>query len=660
MSSLTSQILPTLDAFGFWSYWIIGLSSLLEGWWLTSVIVPGTLVVDAGGALVRLGHMDFIDLAWFVGIGAILGGELSWHSGRWLGERVRLPQSAAFRRAQELIRSRGGLALVIGRFFGPVAGFVPLAAALAGMERKRFHAWNIASGIAYALGHVTIGYAAGDIMARLGPYLPRLLLPLALVAVLALVTWAVTHHLRRGLPALRVWGRAIRGRLETWPPLLRFTARHPRAAKVIARRLDPERGLLTTAVTALLLYLCAVFIDGAFDLAFVPGTDALDQRIANLAHAFWTPGGLSLAAWVTQAGHVPVAALVALGAVLGLAFWGRRAAALGLATAVAGNALTVTLLKLAFGRARPSLAYFLESSNSFPSGHAAISVALYGTLAMMLWREKLIGPTLAITAGVTMAAALGLTRIYLVEHFLSDVLNGWVVGAIWMVIGFAVSEMARRRSRDPGRRRPALSLSATCACCAAALVIAIQDNPTVAPRVPSTVTVFDNLPDAITGDGFPLDVVTLSGETLPPVSVVSTGLSVGEIVGRLAKGGWTEAARPDVLSGIAALRQDITDHPQDRAMVLPAFLDARPATTTLHSPAQDAVLRLWGVGHERTGAPVVGWALDAAEGAAAAALLPAEAAALSLVGAQGSRTLATEARGTAVRLTELSPNPLTK
>ncbi|WP_417725355.1 phosphatase PAP2 family protein [Salipiger sp.] len=658
MSTFSSQILPTLDAFGFWSYWIIGLSSLLEGWWLTSVIVPGTLVVDAGGALVRLGHMDFIDLAWFVGIGAILGGELSWHSGRWLGDRVRLPRSAAFARAQQLIRKRGGLALVIGRFFGPVAGFVPLAAALAGMERRRFVVWNIVSGLAYALGHVTIGYAAGDIMARLGPYLPRLLLPLALVAILALVTWAVIHHLRRGLPALRAWGRAIRGRLETWPPVLRFAARHPRAAAVVARRLDPERGLLTTAVAALLLYFCGVFVDGAFDLAFVPGTEALDQRIANLAHAFWTPGGLSLAAWATQAGHVPVAALVALGAVLGLALRGNRAAAFGLATAVVGNAVTVTLLKLAFGRARPSLAYILESSNSFPSGHAAISVALYGTLAMMLWRERIIGPTVAITAGVVMAAGLGFTRLYLVEHFLSDVLNGWVVGAIWMVIGFAVSETVRQGAGRDGRRHPVLSLTAAGTCFAAALMIAVHADPVLAPGAGKSTAVFANLPGAIAGNAFPLDVVTLAGDPLPPVSLVSTGLGVDGIAGRLADGGWIAAARPDVVSGLAALGQGITDRPLDAAMVLPAFLDTRPADATLHSPARDTVLRLWGAGHDGTGAPVVGWALETAEGADAPAPRPAEASALSLAGARGGRTLAVDATGKAVRLVEIPPAPV--
>ncbi|KAA8607718.1 hypothetical protein AL036_09530 [Salipiger aestuarii] len=485
MHGLTSQILPTLDAFGFWSYWIVGLASLLEDWWLTSVIVPGTLVVDAGGALVRLGHMDFIDLCWFVGIGAILGGEIGWHSGRWLGTRVTLPRSGAFLRAQELIRRRGGMALVLGRFLGPVAGFVPLAAALAGMERGRFLRWNIASGVVYALSHVAMGYVAGDVLARISPWLPSLLLPLGLLAALAALTWIVTHHLRRGWPVLSGWAAAVRGRLATWPPVLR----HPRLAAFVAARLAPGKALLTTAAVVLVLYLAGVFVDGALDLAFVPGTALLDQRFANLMHMLWTPGGLSLAAWATQAGLVPVAALVALGAVLGLALWGRRASAIGLAVAVLGNAATVTVLKLAFGRARPPLAYILESSNSFPSGHAAISVALYGTLAAMLWREKVIGPTVAVTFGVAMAAGIGFTRLFLIEHYLSDVLNGWVIGSIWLVIGTAFAATRPKR----GSARPMVAGLVTAACLAGALGFAIHDHPAAAPRPPvPPVTIADS------------------------------------------------------------------------------------------------------------------------------------------------------------------------
>lgn len=632
MSAFASHILPALDSFGIWAYWIVGLASFLEGWWVTGVMAPGTLVVDAGGVLVRLGHLDFFDLAWFVAIGAMLGGEASWHSGRWLGNRIRLPQNRAFVRAQELIRKHGPLALVIGRLLGPVASLAALAAAVSGMDRRRFVIWNIVSGAVYALVHVTIGYVTGDVLLRLTPYLPRLIPPLGLLAAVILVTWIVTRQARRGAPLLRAALSALRQRAALWPPAQRFAARHPGAAGVIARRLDPGHGggLLATGIALLLAYLVGLLVDGALDLALVPGTAALDQRVSNLAHAYWSPAGLTLAAWVTQLGRVPVAALVAAGAVAGLALFGRRAAALGLAVAVLGDSVTVTLLKLAFGRARPELAYFLETSNSFPSGHAAISVALYGSLALVLWRERIIGPTAAIVGGVGLALGIGLTRIYLVEHFLSDVLNGWVVGAIWMVIGLAVAEGVRRPPAAATAARRAAGIAAMTACFAAAGWLALHHRPSPAERAAQPPAVIADLRAALGTDRLPLEVVTLSGEALPSVAVVSSGATETAIARRLIASGWQQVPAPDVLTVLAALREDLTGQPNRGATAPAAFRAARPADATLRAPGQDSILRLWRAGQDAAGAPLVAWAVAPEGDAPGWSPLTAAAAALAL------------------------------
>lgn len=619
MTSFTSQILPTLDAFGVWSYWIIGFSSLLEGWWLTSIIVPGTLIVDAGGALARLGHLDVIDLGWFVALGAILGGEISWHTGKWLGNRVALPTNGAFLRAQDLTRRRGGLALVIGRFFGPVAGFVPLAAAFAGMNRRHFVLWNVASGFIYAAGHVAVGYLAGDIMARLGPYLPRLILPLVLLALLVAVTWFVVQQLKLGLPALRAGASALRKRLLLWPVVQHFLAQNPRLEAIVVARLHPERGLLMTAIFVLVIYLIGVFIDGALDLVFVPETAALDQRISNLAHAYWSPFGLKLAASVTQLGHVPVATLVGIGAVAVFALWGRRATAIGLATAIVGNAMTVTLLKLAFGRERPTLGYFLETSHSFPSGHAAISVALYGTLAAMLWREKVVGPTTAVSASVALAASIGFTRIYLVEHYLSDVLNGWVVGAIWMTIGFGVAQaMQKIVSSHPPR-----AILATLTFAAAAISagwFAINDVKSPQIHNSEAPVVFESILSRDDKSSLPLSVTDLTGEALPAISVIVVGADVATVRAVLGNHGWEAVPEPNLWSISSAIWSDVIDNHSTSSTVPPAFYEGQPASVTLFNTDSATLLRIWHAGITGNGKQVLAMSLEESENNALADL----------------------------------------
>ncbi len=50
------------------------------------------------------------------------------------------------------------------------------------------------------------------------------------------------------------------------------------------------------------------------------------------------------------------------------------------------------------------------------------------------------GYTTALLAAGSLAVLIGGSRLYLIEHFLSDVVNGWIVGALWLVIGLGMGE----------------------------------------------------------------------------------------------------------------------------------------------------------------------------------------------------------------------------
>ncbi|WP_378948570.1 phosphatase PAP2 family protein [Paracoccus sp. R86501] len=598
-----SNILPVLDALEVGSYWIIGLFALLEGWWVTGIVVPGTLVVDAGGMLVQLGHLGFGTLVFFVAFGAILGGEASWHSSRWLGGHVNLPRGRILKGTQTLLRQHNVVALIIGRLLGPMTGLAIMAAAVSGMSRRRFVLWNVVSGLVYAIVHVSIGFFVGDLLITVIPYLPRLALPVLALILLVIITWLVTRQIRQSGPVAVETFDQIRQRLANWPLTLQLIQRYPRVSGFLARRLNPRHGggLMATAILCLTVYLIGVFVDNALDLTFLPQTAALDDRVSNLAHAYWSPAGLWLAGWLTQLGHVPVATIVAFGAAAALALWGRRAAAVGLIVAVVGDAIVVTLLKLAFGRARPQLGYFLESSHSFPSGHAAISVALYGCLFLILWRERLIGPTLALIAGVGTAATIGLTRIYLIEHYLSDVLNGWIIGAIWMVIGYAVAEALRGRpmnNQAPYRIATGLAVVATLA---GGGWFAVNHRPVQREVTDDAATIYPDMAAALEAGQVPLKVVSLTGEELPPVTMIAVGQSPQEVADILIDKGWTPVPRPDLGSIIAAVRNKITDDSPIIATAPLAFRSALPAEVTLRDPTSRTLLRLWGAGQTDTG-----------------------------------------------------------
>ena len=96
------------------------------------------------------------------------------------------------------------------------------------------------------------------------------------------------------------------------------------------------------------------------------------------------------------------------------------------------------LLKAIFARPRP---FFLDpiataAFYSFPSGHVMGSVIVYGLLAYLLLQRKPSRPVRLVIIGVTTLIVLlvGLSRMVLGVHYLSDVLAGFAAGGAWLVV----------------------------------------------------------------------------------------------------------------------------------------------------------------------------------------------------------------------------------
>jgi len=180
-------------------------------------------------------------------------------------------------------------------------------------------------------------------------------------------------------------------------------------------------------------------------LGLLAPVDRLAMKI--VAHLRWWPGAeyaTGVAHLLDRAGEggarIGIACLVALF----LAYAGRPGAVLWLLVAAIGMALINPLVKLLFLAPRPDMLDHLiaVSSPSFPSGHAAGTMALYGALALL-------GRSLTLhLACAAMIAATGASRVWLGVHWPSDVIGGWAEGAAWLLIlsiWLPRSEAARAR-----------------------------------------------------------------------------------------------------------------------------------------------------------------------------------------------------------------------
>ncbi len=109
------------------------------------------------------------------------------------------------------------------------------------------------------------------------------------------------------------------------------------------------------------------------------------------------------------------------------------------------------LLKLAFHRPRPELAFVHLDTYSFPSGHAAGSAAIYTLVAVLLGRLlRRRGRTLLGLGTLALVLVVAFSRLYLGAHYLSDVLAGLALGLAWAAGCLLAFELLRLRGRYSG------------------------------------------------------------------------------------------------------------------------------------------------------------------------------------------------------------------
>jgi undecaprenyl-diphosphatase len=146
--------------------------------------------------------------------------------------------------------------------------------------------------------------------------------------------------------------------------------------------------------------------------------------------------------------HVVLIGLVA-GVVGYLLLSARRRTALFVAVAVGSGALLSTVLKIGFARPRPDLVPHAVTvyTASFPSGHAMLSALVYLTLGAMLMRVERRRRTriYLLAFAAVIAAAVGISRVYLGVHWPTDVLGGWCAGAGWALLCWLVMTALQQR-----------------------------------------------------------------------------------------------------------------------------------------------------------------------------------------------------------------------
>lgn len=146
-----------------------------------------------------------------------------------------------------------------------------------------------------------------------------------------------------------------------------------------------------------------------------------------------------------------IAVMVVITAAVALYLWLRRkhhAMWLMVLAVVSGVAVS-SILKHSFDRPRPpgGAALTATFTSSFPSGHSMISAIVYLVLGAMLARTepRRVVQIYFLALAMLLTLLVGVSRVYLLAHYPTDVLGGWTAGLAWALVWWLVARYLQSR-----------------------------------------------------------------------------------------------------------------------------------------------------------------------------------------------------------------------
>jgi membrane protein DedA with SNARE-associated domain/membrane-associated phospholipid phosphatase len=434
LQNLLEDVSNTLGA---WTYLLVGVFAFAETGAFVGLVVPGETTMLLGGAVAGQGAIDIyllIAIAWFA---AWMGDTTSFFVGRRLGRDFVLRHGSRvgisherFERVEDYFSRHGGKTIFVGRWISLVRALAPFIAGSSGMRYRAFVPYSVLGTGLWASAHILIGYFFSRSIENAAHYAGRgaFLLATTIVVIAGIVflyrrlrddenrqatiAWMEQHAATRWIVLLA----------RRFQPQLRFLWARVTPGGTFGLEFSSLMAILAVASFVLVAY--TVIVSG--EPGPTPGDGTAVELVEELRMGWLT----DLAEAVTRLGSAVVVGSLALIAAVLLAARRRWAEFGVLVVGATMIFIGVHELKAAVDRPRPEGGLVDVSGSSFPSGHAAYStfyVWLAVTIVMRL-RPGMTRGALVVAAGIVLTALVGLSRVYLDVHYLSDVNAGWALG----------------------------------------------------------------------------------------------------------------------------------------------------------------------------------------------------------------------------------------
>lgn len=204
---LDRHLAAFVTQYGTWVYALLFLIVFCETGLVVMPFLPGDSLLFVVGALAAVGGMDLRIVIVLLVCAALLGDNVNYGFGRWLGPRVFRSSEARWlnhrhlERTQAFYARHGGKTLVIARFMPFVRTFAPFVAGVGRMRYARFLAFCVAGALLWVVSLTLLGYFFGNLPVVKKNFTAAIMLIIAASLMPIGVEWL--RHRRSALVARR-------------------------------------------------------------------------------------------------------------------------------------------------------------------------------------------------------------------------------------------------------------------------------------------------------------------------------------------------------------------------------------------------------------------------------------------------------------------------
>ncbi len=166
---LDKYLAALVQQYGPWIYAILFFIIFAETGFVVTPFLPGDSLLFVAGALAALGGMDIAVLMATLVTAAVLGNQVNYHIGRFIGPKVfhwensRFFNKAALQKTHAFYEKHGGKTVVLSRFLPIFRTFAPFVAGVGEMGYGRFTMFNVSGALLWVVSLSMAGYWFGNV-----------------------------------------------------------------------------------------------------------------------------------------------------------------------------------------------------------------------------------------------------------------------------------------------------------------------------------------------------------------------------------------------------------------------------------------------------------------------------------------------------------------